>query len=164
MGFARSQIDPCLYYKWSDTGLTVWLSWIDDCMVWGARDNIDKAADDFARHFDSDDVGELNEYVGCKVDHDVEGRTIKFTQPVLLRSFKDEFNLPKEKERVTPAEPGSILVQADESYKVDPKRHKYYRSGVGKLLYLMRWSRPDIMNAVRELYTMKLMRKQCIEL
>eukprot|EP00957_Ditylum_brightwellii_P165130 12572661-Ditylum_brightwellii.AAC.1 len=35
MGCKRSGADPCLYFKWTDAGLVPWLSWIDDCMVWG---------------------------------------------------------------------------------------------------------------------------------
>ena len=31
------------------------------------------------------------------------------------------------------------------------KKQKKYISGTGKLLHMMRWSRPDILNAVREL-------------
>ena len=69
----------------------------------------------------------------------------------MLKSFVDEFDLSKERARVTPADPGSVLVQADESHVPDPVKHKYFRSGVGKLLYMARWSRPDIQNAVREL-------------
>jgi hypothetical protein len=39
-----------------------------------------------------DDGGELTEYVGCKLDWDKQKGTLKFTQPVLLQSFKDEFD------------------------------------------------------------------------
>ena len=35
LGNTRSKADPCLYYKWSDAGLIVWTSWIDDNLVMG---------------------------------------------------------------------------------------------------------------------------------
>ena len=89
--------------------------------------------------------------MGCKIDHQKEERSIRFKQPVMLRSFQDEFNSKKERPKVTPADPGTILVQADKSYVPEASKHKYFRSGVGKLLYMARWSRPDIQNAVREL-------------
>jgi hypothetical protein len=41
-----------------------------------------------------EDAGSLNECIGCKVDRDVEGRKVKLTQPVLIQSFQDEFELP----------------------------------------------------------------------
>ena len=44
-----------------------------------------------------------------------------------------------------------ILVKCDPQHELDVKLKSVYRSGVGKLLYMMRWSRPDILNAVRKL-------------
>jgi hypothetical protein len=35
--------------------------------------------------------------------------------------------------------------------KLSMSEQRKYRSGVGKLLYLMQWSHPEIMNSVREL-------------
>jgi hypothetical protein len=32
MKFARSKADPCLYYSWTPKGLTLWISWIYDCL------------------------------------------------------------------------------------------------------------------------------------
>jgi len=34
---------------------------------------------------------------------------------------------------------------------MDEKMHRLYRKGVGKLIHLSKYSRPDILNAVREL-------------
>ena len=38
-----------------------------------------------------------------------------------------------------------------EEAKLDEKRHSMYRSGVGMLLYLVKHSRPDLANPIREL-------------
>ena len=92
----------------------------------------------------------MEEYVGCKVNVDRENNVMKITQPVLLQSFKDEFELPN-KCYDTPAEPRQVLDPADEGDVLGPKEQEKCRSGVGKLLHLMRWSRPEIWNAVREL-------------
>ena len=35
MRYQRSGADLCMYFRWFDLGLVVWLSWIDDFMVWG---------------------------------------------------------------------------------------------------------------------------------
>jgi hypothetical protein len=45
----------------------------------------------------------------------------------------------------------SIERPADEEMKLDQDQQKEFRSGVGMLLYLVKHSRPDISNAVREL-------------
>jgi hypothetical protein len=69
-------------------------------------------------------------------------------QPVLLQSFEDELELPAKTYRF-PAEPGSILIQTDNV--VDEATHEEYRMGVGKLSHLSKYSRPGILNVVREL-------------
>jgi hypothetical protein len=88
----------------------------------------------------------MKEYIGCKIDR--KPGQLKVSQPVLLQSLIDEFDLPDDNYPSTPAEPGSILMSGE---MITMTEQSKYRSGVGKLLYLMRWSRPDIMNSVREL-------------
>ena len=148
MKYERSGADPCMYFKWTAVGLIIWLSWIDDCMMWGNEPELLEEKKDFMSRFDCDDVGELKEYVGCKIERNED--SIRFTQPVLIQSFTDEFEVSG-KEQMTPAEAGQVLVRnTDPKNVVSKERHHYYRSGVGKLLHLTRWSRPEIQNSVRE--------------
>ena len=153
MGFRKSWADPCLYFKWTDAGLVLWLSWIDDCLCVGEAEAVVKAKDDMLKRFDCDDIGEVNEYLGCKIDINKEEGSLRMTQPVLLQSYSDEFNLP-ETGRVSniPAVAGSVLSpEVPEEEKVDDGTHSKYRSAVGKLLHNCRWTRPEIWNIVREL-------------
>jgi hypothetical protein len=99
--------------------------------------------------FDCDEIGELTEYIGCKIERG-EG-WMKLTQPVLLQSFEDEFNLPDTKTPNTPAAPGEVLRSGTATSLMNKEMQMKYRSGTGKLLHLMKWSRPDILNSVREL-------------
>jgi hypothetical protein len=102
--------------------------------------------------FDCDEIGNMDEYVGCKVDRDWENNSIRLTQPVMIQSFRDEFPLCLEgRAPNTPAVPGEHLVKGDEGTNIDAKLQAHYRTGVGKLLHMMRWTRPEIQNAVREL-------------
>ena len=52
---------------------------------------------------------------------------------------------------LTPGTPGQGLQLATGDEKIDENLHKLYRTGVGMLLYLIKFSRPEIANAVREL-------------
>jgi hypothetical protein len=61
--------------------------------------------------FECDDMGELNEYVGCKIDRDED--SVKFTQPVLIQSYEDEFYLNKTRQVFTSAEQGKVLMKCD---------------------------------------------------
>ena len=53
---------------------------------------------------------------------------------------------------MTPAVTGEVLHAAQSDEEVLPAdKHAKYRTGVGKLLHMMRWSRPEVLNSVREL-------------
>ena len=93
MDMQRSNADPCLYFNWTEDGLVMWVSWIDDCLVGGSDKAVAKAKRAMMERFEYEDVGDIVEYVGCKIDIDRENQTIKFTQPVLLQSYEDEFDL-----------------------------------------------------------------------
>ena len=148
MGCERSDADPCMYYKWTALGLLVWLSWIDDCASFGAEEAVEESRNEMMEMFDCDDVGTMDEYVGCEIRR--EKGSFTYTQPVMLQSFSDEFDLPT-RVPITPGDPGKTLSKAKEGETVSPEETTYYRRGVGKLLHMMRWSRPEIYNAVRDL-------------
>lgn len=80
-----------MYYKWSAVGLLVWLSWIDDCACFGKESAVEDSRNEMMKLFDCDDVGDMDEYVGCKINRE---DAFTFTQPVMLQSFEDEFDLP----------------------------------------------------------------------
>ena len=75
----------------------------------------------------------------------------------MLKKIREDFG--KEIENVqtptTPARTGDVIVKMDSKEKerasLNGRRQTRYRSGVGMLLYLVKFSRPDIANPVREL-------------
>lgn len=144
----RSDADPCMYFKWTESdGLLIWLSWIDDCVCFGKDVAVEESKSEMKKLFECEDIGDLNEYVGCKISRN-DGFT--FTQPVMLQSFKDEFDLPDRDQKV-PALAGVTLTKATDENELSPKETTYFRKGVGKLLHMMRWSRPEVCNSVRDL-------------
>jgi hypothetical protein len=150
MKFRLNRVDPCVYFQWSEEGLLIWLSWVDDCLHVGPnKEAVLVSKNKLTNLVECDDVGEMKEYVGCKLDIDKDKQWMKFTQPVILQSFKDEFELPTER-FTTPAAPGTALQVVPDGKVIEPSRQSLYRKAVGKLLHVMRWSRPDILNATRE--------------
>jgi Reverse transcriptase (RNA-dependent DNA polymerase) len=148
MGYTRSAADPCLYFRWDEDGeLCVWLTWIDDCIIMGSSHVVDRERIKMMTLFECDDVGPMEEYVGNKIE--ISEQQMKLTQPVLLQSFADEFGVKASGENL-PAKPGQILMKGEEKDVLSAGDQSKYRSGVGKLRYTATWSRPDILNAVRE--------------
>jgi hypothetical protein len=145
----RSKADVCLFYQWTAAGLLVYLSWVDDILIAGRKEDVLKAKRALARHFTLDEQGEMMEYVGCQIEHDRKNRWMRMTQPVMVQSFKDEFELPDEAP-LLPAPPGEVLTRIA-GEPLDAKQSSKYRSGTGKLMHMMKWTRHEILNRVREL-------------
>jgi hypothetical protein len=123
---------------------------MDDCLMMGPQVEILKVRDGLLSQFECDDVGEMLEFVGCKVERK-PGYLRLITQPFLIQSFEDEFDLPDGRALRTPAEPNSVLPFIDNDDMMPSSHMTYYRSGVGKLLHLTRWSRSESWNAIRDL-------------
>jgi hypothetical protein len=63
----------------------------------------------------------------------------------LLQSLVDEFDLP-ETIPVIPASAGETLQNDEDVELLDAEGHSKYRSGVGRLLHLVKWSRVEMLN------------------
>jgi hypothetical protein len=67
------------------------------------------------------------------------------------QSFQDEFDIQDRNELPkTPGIPGKTLQLGDKP-TLGSERNTYFRSGVGKLMHLRRWIRPELSNVMRDL-------------
>ena len=153
IGLLCSKADPCLYYTWDAVyGLIIILSWIDNLLIFGKREGVLHYKIKITDLIDCDDIGPLTDYIGNKIELNRDEHWVRLTQPVLLRSFKDEFTFSgPNKCPKTPAIPGSVLQAGTPEEGISAKEQKTYCSGVGKLLFLVKWSRPDVLNSVHDL-------------
>jgi hypothetical protein len=124
--------------------------WIDDNMIVGPSDLALKLKSDLMEEFDCDNCKVLTEYIGNKIER-VSKDAIQLVQTVLTWSYEDKFELENRCYNMS-AQPGTVLmhpVKGDEVLK--PEDPTTVRSGVGKLMYQMQYSRPDIAQAVQDL-------------
>ena len=94
----------------------------------------------------------MRDYVGCMIKREKD--EIFLHQANLIEKLEREFGeeLSKFKAVNIPAIAGEGIVMAKGVEIINDKtKHTKYRSGVGMLLFLVKYSRPDISNAVREL-------------
>ena len=91
----------------------------------------------------------MNEHSGCKLECDYDYIILKFTQPVLIKTFKNEFDLPILNAPKTPAPAGDILMKVIPEEVTSEKDHKVYISVFGKVFHLVKWSGPKYLNRVR---------------
>ena len=90
--------------------------------------------------------------MGCTIEKD--GEKLLLSQPDLIQKLTKQFHDQVEKLKVfeTPAAPGVHVIRPlSEEEKLGTEEQTEYRSGVGSLLYLLKHSRPDLSNSVREL-------------
>ena len=154
IGQKRSRADPCLYYSWTQHGIVMVVSWIDDNLFIGTKAGVAEVKAKFMEQFDCTECGDLDEYVGLKLQKTDEGPcgTLIMTQPVLVQKLKDEYDTnPGGKKWNSPAEAGSILFKTDQDPQLSAADQTYVRSGIGTLMHIQGWSRPEASHRTREL-------------
>ena len=150
--YNRNESDPCLFFKWKNEKLAAFLLWADDCCLAGPKEIADENVTEFMSLFTCKDLGELKEHAGCRVER--LKHACRFTQPVKLRRCTDEFGCEVgggRKPPKTPAKPGSVLsVEAKEDEAPDKEQQSLFMSIVGMFLHVVRFSRPEVINSIRE--------------
>jgi hypothetical protein len=128
--------------------------YVDDALMVGDDSAIEKTVAQLKDKVSLKEVGPLKEYVGCTIVRNGEEKRLFMCQPDLIKKMEKTFHeeIKNLREFKTPAVPGEIISRTeDETEIVDHQVHRSFRSGVGMLLYLIKFSRPDISNAVREI-------------
>ncbi|MEM7375830.1 MAG: reverse transcriptase domain-containing protein, partial [Bacteroidota bacterium] len=143
--FTRSAADPCIYYRCDKDGIVIFAVYVDDGITCGVGPGVAKVFKRLKDFFDFTE-GEADGYTGCSFVPHKDGIIIH--QKEIYKGIAKEHK-SKVKKYTTPAIPGQILEKAEELLSED--NMKKYRSGVGKALYLVKISRPDLANATREL-------------
>ena len=121
-------------------------------MIIGTQEVVDKTKKDLMTYFKCEDCGKMKEYVGKKIPR-IEDGGLKFTQDVLVQ-IKDKYDISNKK-RSTPTAPSSLLEKITEGEESLPAQlESYLRSGIGKMIHVMQWSRPEISHLMRNLAKM----------
>ena len=96
--------------------------------------------------------GSLDDYLSCEITIKTTNKQGWIHQPHLIKKMEATFRdlVSQCQVYATPGTPRTVLFKAEETV-VTKEEEKTYRSGVGQLLYLVKHSRPDITNAVKEL-------------
>ena len=153
IGFLQCKVDTCLLIRKNDYGMVILCVYVDDILMVGDKRGIAHVTEELKAHFAVKRSNEVTEYVGCGIEKIDNG--MRLHQPDIIAKIERKFDAELKKiERIpkTPARTGGIVVRPDDNaILLDDKLQERYRSGVGMLLYLIKHSRPDLANAVREL-------------
>jgi len=120
----------------------------------GHKAVLEESLEMIQKHFKLKIEKDTKDYLSCEIIYNNDLTKCWIGQPHLYKKIEQTFNhwlkgLPKYR---TPGTPGLVVTKP-----LDPKAimsledQKLYRSGVGMLLYLTKYTRPDLANPVREL-------------
>jgi hypothetical protein len=111
--------------------------YVGNCLVIGKNSLINKLIDELKKHFSLKMERNVKDYLSCNIIELKEENKFVIVQAHLITSPEEKFT----KETMNKHNYGT----PDNEYQ------KKYQSGVGMLLYLTKYSQPDISNVVRKL-------------
>ncbi|HSN66223.1 MAG TPA: reverse transcriptase domain-containing protein, partial [Fusibacter sp.] len=154
--FHTSAADPCLFIKQEKEGEpnSFVIIYVDDGGIIGTERVIKDIFNALSKDFKMKNLGKMEHFVGCHLIENSNRDTIWIHQPKLIKNLKAHFGnlITTTRTFPSPASPKTVITRPKEGDPtISPEDQKKFRSGVGMLLYLVKHSRPDISNAVREL-------------
>jgi len=153
--FQGGYADPCLMIKRSDDGSVFASIYVDDNFCVGHRQALKQFVEDLKAQGLTVKVSErLTDYLSCSIKISADRKSAWIGQPHLIAKLREKFGHLVSKMQVyrTPGTPGQQITRVtDEDKKISKEDQKIYRSAVGTLLYLLKYSRPCLANPLREL-------------
>lgn len=147
-GFQQSVIDPCLFIKQKEIGMTFIAVWVDDIIVTASSNSLICSIKDLLKsRFKMTDLGLIKWFLGIEFDQSEDG--ISMCQSRYLKGVLDRFHMKDCKPRTTPSE--LKLDDYDRPAENSAGDVTKYREIVGSLIYAMMCSRPDLAFIVTKL-------------
>lgn len=155
IGFTGGDVDPCIFMKQSKLGKCYIATYVDDNLIIGHK----KAIEDAVCQIRKEGLvlkieNDFHDYLSCEIVFSPDKNRAWLGQPHLIANLEEKFGKQVEGLRkfMTPGTPSlNMIREEDTQLCLSKEMSSLYRSGVGMLLYLVKHSRPDIANAVRQL-------------
>ena len=155
MNFRQCASDPCLFMRRDEFGIVIILCYVDDNFCIGHTRALRQMLKEIVQHGLNITVeNKLTDYLSCEIKFSDDKTKAWIGQPHMIKKIETTFGneVSSLQQFRTPGTPGQGLIKAQtDDDKVSTEQQSRYRTGVGMLLYLIKHSRPDISNAVREL-------------
>ena len=155
IGFTGGDVDPCLFVRRSSKGICFIAIYVDDNLLVGHPAAIEETIELLKENglvLKVED--DLHDYLSCEIQFSPDKKKAWLGQPHLINKLEKKFGnqVTGKRQYLTPGTPGlNQIKEEDQSKLLSKEQQLMYRSGVGMLLYLVKHSRPDIANCVREL-------------
>ena len=148
LGYTTSRADPCVRFKRDGENYTITDTYTDD--IFGALNSDEetrKRKDEIGRVWEIKDVGEMEYFLGMRVQQDLAAGTIRLTQRPYWEHVLNRFGLDNVIPRNTPL-PVGIILDNNMSPKTDSEKRKMddkpYRSILGSVMWGQLATHPDL--------------------
>lgn len=146
-GWTQSLKDPCLFKKSQNEQIMVLVVYVDDVVIMGAKEE-DVAAIKLkiGENFKVKDLGELHFILGVRITRERDSKRILIDQEALIkRTISKYLDFPCKVSK-TPLAVNAKLTKYEG--ECDEASRRRYQAIVGSLLYISRYTRPDLSFAV----------------
>ncbi|CAM9828410.1 unnamed protein product [Choristocarpus tenellus] len=153
-GWSVSDFDACLYVKRSEDGrITVLFHYVDDISLTGNfHEEIKRMKSNLLTKYEGRDLGTPDKLVGVAINRDEAGITLDlhfYAESIVYEGMGSI----EVRSTSLPLNPGMDLTARRIDEEELDQRYKPYRTILGKLMFLVGMTRPDLSNTVRELGT-----------
>ncbi|OWZ21845.1 LOW QUALITY PROTEIN: Integrase, catalytic core protein [Phytophthora megakarya] len=153
MGFARCHKEFCIYVQKVGENWLIVVVYVDDLTIMSKDMSlINQLKAELSNRFKMKDLGDIHYILKMEVARNREQRVMTISQRKYIAELVTKYKLLDSAPVMTPQAPGRTLELETEMTAEQVAAQPYdYRGIVGSLQYLVRGTRPDIANAVREL-------------
>jgi hypothetical protein len=81
----------------------IWISWVEDCLLLGHQEDVIKYHKIVNSYSVCNNIGELKEYIQCKIENREGDNQFSIVQPVNVRSFINEYGIEENPRIKVPA-------------------------------------------------------------
>ena len=144
-GFERYASDPALHV--SKVGSCFIFLWVDDLLIFSAKDQMQPLVDKILTTFEGRDLNELNYVLGMEVIRDRSKKTITITHRKMITELLGRFNTSDCKRLPTPLVPKENIMSLSEDPSLERatvSEHKRFMQAVGSIHYITVVTRPDL--------------------
>jgi transposase InsO family protein len=136
-GFQQSKADVCLYTKIDNDGPTYILVYVDDLLICGNAEKVNKIAEILAQNFEIKNLGEVSLYLGIEIEKNSHGDYM-LSQTEKIKQIISEFGLTDANGCNTPMLTDYLNIEGEENLLPS---NEQYRQAVGALLYIVGFER-----------------------
>lgn len=127
------------------------LAHVDDVLIIGSPSTVSKIKTAIADRYKFKDLGPVTKYTGFHIKRDRKNRRLFLSQSPYVSEILDEFAMSKCTPTSLPMDPKSSWNHLPSDTYLSQKEIKTYQRLIGRLMYLMIGSRPDIAYSVTKL-------------